>query len=494
MPPRDPYGFSGALIDGQLQVGDPVGEGGFSVVYRAHHVGLDEPVALKCLKAQTSGQMTEGIVERFRAESRISYRLSQGNLDIVRSISSGAAHSPMTGELVPYIALEWLDGPSLSKELKMRRAQGMTGRPLAEVIEILEPAAVALDYAHKQGVVHRDVKPGNLVLAKTREGGSRIKVLDFGLAKVIDPEGIGLVATAQTVASVILCSPAYGAPEQFDFMLGPIGSYTDVYSFALIVLEMLRDEKIRGSASIALSAQQALAKTPVSPLALHISVTPAIDALFQRTLQLDKTLRPKDMGEFWTELKSLAGEQVAAPAVGTAAAPPGPPGLGTPKIQDKPPQHNVTQPMQQPPSPPPDARDPAPPPPDDGGLAFKGTMIMPLRPPVSPARSMTPDGRPALGPVTAPMPAIPRGVASVPPPAPGPPQAPTLRTDPSPLAMTSPLPAPLAPPARPGANPPRRSPLKVALLVVLSFVVFSGLMMTAGYLAHQWYTRASRAP
>src|ERR1700722_13013279 len=120
---RDPFGFTGELIDGQIRVGDPIGEGGFSVVYRGEHLGLNESVAIKALKlpAGLSPPMIEAIVERFRAESRISYRLSQGNLDIVRSISSGTAHSPKTGVLVPYIALEWLDGPALSKELKARR-------------------------------------------------------------------------------------------------------------------------------------------------------------------------------------------------------------------------------------------------------------------------------------------------------------------------------------------------------------------------------------
>src|SRR5580658_1708700 len=178
---RDPFGFTGELIDTQLRVGEPIGEGGFSVVYRGEHLGLNEPVAIKALKlpAGLPPPAIDAIAERFRAESRISYRLSQGNLDIVRSISSGTAHSPKTGALVPYIALEWLDGPSLSRELETRRKAGLGGRPLAEVLALLDPAAVALDYAHKQGVVHRDVKPGNLLLVEVRDGTRRIKVLDF---------------------------------------------------------------------------------------------------------------------------------------------------------------------------------------------------------------------------------------------------------------------------------------------------------------------------
>jgi serine/threonine protein kinase len=523
MPLSDPFGFSGALVDGQIQVGDPVGEGGFSVVYRAHHIGLDEPVALKCLKTpQNLGkQMAGGILDRFRAESRIQYRLSQGNLDIVRSISSGTAQAPLTGELIPYIALEWLEGPSLNQELKGRRARGMKGRPMGEVIEVLDPAALALDYAHKQGVVHRDVKPGNLVLARTREGGSRIKVLDFGLAKIIDPEGLGLVATAQTVASVILCSPSYGAPEQFDNSLGPIGSYTDVYSFALIVLEMLRDEKIRSGISVALSAKHALSKTPVSPLALNLPVTPAIDALFQRATNIDRNLRPKDMGEFWSELKGLANAPVASPALGAAGVvASGGPGFPAPMIQNKP-VHNVTMPMQRPPGVGSNfgATEIEKPRHGAEGPSSMGTMIMSQRPMTSPAAHTE------LGPITAPMPAVAQSaaVANPPPPPPAAPPAPAPApvepaplsgfatrispaqsppkgaSNPPPRAVSNPPPkaasnppppvaaAAAAPSKAPAAGPRQRSTFMVAVFVILSFLVFSGLVVTAGYLAHSWF-------
>jgi serine/threonine protein kinase len=510
MRPRDPFGFSGALVDGQLQVGDPVGEGGFSVVYRAHHLGLDEPVALKCMKTPREGKMVDGIIERFRAESRISYRLSQGNLDIVRSISSGTAHSPMTGELVPYIALEWLDGASLAQELKARRAKGMTGRPLGEVIDVLDPAAVALDYAHKQGVVHRDVKPGNLVLAKSREGTTRIKVLDFGLAKVIDPEGIGLVATTQTVASVILCSPSYGAPEQFDNGLGPIGSYTDVYSFALIVLEMLRDERIRNTTSVAVAARLALARKPVSPLALNLPVTPAIDTLFQRTLQLDKNLRPRDLGEFWNELKHLATAPVSAGHVGAPfLLEANRQRVPAPTIRDMP-ERNVTQPMQIPPrrdtpGPRPGVGAPAaqPPTPDPERPPFMGTMLMPSRPaPPQPEPQHPPPPQPEpLGPITAPMPAISRpalmtGQAlpeELPPTRPDDLSLPPRVAPPTPGVPMGPFVVP-TPVRSASANPPSRSSFKVGLLVALSLLLFSSVIVTAGYLAHRWFeSRAGNA-
>ena len=91
MNPSDPFGLVGQVLDGQFRVEKLVGEGGFSAVYRGHHLSLDAPVAIKCLKLPPSlgPQLVESFVQRFRDESRILYRLSQGSLDIVRSIGAG---------------------------------------------------------------------------------------------------------------------------------------------------------------------------------------------------------------------------------------------------------------------------------------------------------------------------------------------------------------------------------------------------------------------
>jgi len=511
---RDPFGFTGELIDTQLRVGDPVGEGGFSVVYKGHHLGLDESVAIKCLKlpAGLAPNVIEAIVERFRAESRISYRLSQGNLDIVRSISSGTAHSPKSGVLVPYIALEWLEGPSLSKDLKARRAGGQTGRPLGEVIRVLDPAALALDYAHKQGVIHRDVKPGNLILAKTRDGGERIKVLDFGLAKVIDAAGTGLVPTAQTVAQVILCSPSYGAPEQFDSSLGSISMATDVYSFALIVLELLRDQKVRVTDSIGAAAKMALDPNPSGPIKLGLPVSSQVDALFLRALALDGTRRPKDMGEFWTELKRLAAAPVAVPIFGgtviseppTSALASTAPAVTIPRpppAPEAPPVPTTTQPLR--PETPgaamapvaPHAVSPVAPLGPTERPPFMGTVLMPERPELP-----RPGPNPPLGPITAPMPGVvrPNKEAIEPSPStldptrigsPIAPQRPPPQAAPRTPLPPAPAPAPAPPP--PAAATASTGKGKVIVVVVLLLLLTSALFVMGGYLAHRWF--ASRA-
>ncbi len=317
----DAFGFVGQLIEPMVRVEARVGEGGFSVVYRGRHMGLNEDVAVKAMKLPPglAPPVIDQLVERFRAESRISYRLSQGNLDIVRSISSGTAVSPALGIVVPYIVLEWLEGHSLAQDFKARRAAGMTGRLLPEVLELMDPAVLALDYAHRQGVVHRDIKPGNLFLADTRDG-TRLKVLDFGLAKVVDPDGLGLLPSAHTMPRTAFCSPSYGAPEQFDPKLGPVGTYTDVYGLALVVLEALCDRKARPAESVAHGARLALDPNAlVTATSLGLKLPPKIEVLLARAVSLDKRMRPQTAGELWSEFKGLTLKYTARARAQAAA-------------------------------------------------------------------------------------------------------------------------------------------------------------------------------
>lgn len=134
MDEHDPFGLVGQTLDGQFRVDRYVGEGGFSVVYKGHHVGLDAPVALKCLKLPSalSPSLVDSFVQRFRDESRLYYQLSQGNLSIVRAISSGTTTVPATGAVLPYMVLEWLEGRSLAQDFEERRAKGLPGRSLED--------------------------------------------------------------------------------------------------------------------------------------------------------------------------------------------------------------------------------------------------------------------------------------------------------------------------------------------------------------------------
>ena len=336
MSPIDPFGLIGHVLDGQFRIDQYVGEGGFSVVYRGVHTGLNEPIAVKCLKLPPSlgSALVDSFVQRFRDESRIHYRLPQGHLQIARSIASGTTTSPTTSALIPYMVLEWLEGRSLAEEFAERRAAGRSGRSLVEVVRLLDSAADALAYAHAQGVVNRDFNPGNLFLAKT-QSGTKLKILDFGVAKIMADSAIALAPLARTLGNVRMFTPAYGAPEQFDERIGAIGPWTDVYAMALVVLEALMDRSVMVGENLGEFAAGALADRRPTPGALGLTLGDRVDALLCDAVALSPAVRPQDAGEFWGMLKNAMRTSEAAAAhleppgrssLSAAAGPSGPGG------------------------------------------------------------------------------------------------------------------------------------------------------------------------
>jgi serine/threonine protein kinase len=304
-PTADPFGLIGQVLDGHFRVDRWVGEGGFSVVYQGTHVGLSEPIAVKCLKLPFSlgSALVESFVRRFRDESRLHYRLSQGNLHIVRSIASGTTLAPATSALVPYTVLEWLEGQSLAEQFADRRTKGLRGRPLSEIVKLLDSAIDAVAYAHAQGVVHRDLNPGNLFLARTG-AGIKLKVLDFGVAKILTDSALAMGPSARTLGNVRMFAPAYGAPEQFDDRVGVIGAWTDVYALALVVLEAMTDRSVVEGEHLGEFAMRALDKVNrPTPRALGVAVGDEVEAVLTRATSLNPADRPQDAGEFWGMLK-----------------------------------------------------------------------------------------------------------------------------------------------------------------------------------------------
>lgn len=336
----DPFGIVGQVLDAQFRVDRFVGEGGFSAVYRGHHLGLDEPIAIKCLKLPPalSPSLVDQFAKRFRDESRILYRLSKGNLDIVRSIAAGTWRSP-TGLVVPYMVLEWMEGRSLANDFAMRRSAGKRGRSLEEVVSLFESAAGGIGHAHAHGVVHRDLNPGNLFLASSPQG-TRMKVLDFGVAKILDESTLD-IARRQTVGQIRIFAPAYGAPEQFDAAIGKVGAASDVYSLALILLEALRDRCVNEGQSLGEFALKALdpSRRP-TPRTFGIDVPDEVEQIFVRATELDPSSRWQSADELWRALTlavsstSRTTRAQAAPAM-TGTAPLAPPRRQATRITQK---------------------------------------------------------------------------------------------------------------------------------------------------------------
>ncbi len=174
---------------------------------------------------------------------------------------------------------------------------------MRDVISLLDSAIEALAFAHAQGVVHRDLNPGNLFLART-PAGTKLKILDFGVAKIMADAAIEMGPTARTVGNVRMFAPAYGAPEQFDDRLGAIGPWTDVYSVGLVILEALADRTVMEGDHLGEFAAKALDTTRrPTPRTFGVAVGDETEKLLAFALSLDPRRRPSDAGELWGMLK-----------------------------------------------------------------------------------------------------------------------------------------------------------------------------------------------
>jgi serine/threonine protein kinase len=326
----DPFGLVGTLLDGHYRVDEVVGEGGFGVVYRGRHLSLDQPIAIKVLKGLDGEDPSVNalVLEKFRSEARLLYTLSQSSLRIVRALDFGAISTP-SGIWAPYMILEWLEGRSLDDDLDERRARGMRGRSLAEALAILEPVAEGLAVAHREHVAHRDVKPANVFLVAPRgtDPKSQVKVLDFGVAKIMkEGESAG---TKGTFASFTWL---YAAPEQLDPRVGPTGPRTDVYGFALLLTELLTDRPPIDEHDVVAIMKAATnpARRP-TPRTRGANIPDEIEAACLRALAVDPRERFGSISEFWTVLATVrrSGVTTVRPPPDPMALPRGTPVPGT---------------------------------------------------------------------------------------------------------------------------------------------------------------------
>jgi serine/threonine-protein kinase len=323
--PLDVFDWVGATVAGKYRVEAVVAEGGFGVVYRAQHLGFDTPIALKCLKvpARLQGTERDKFLEAFVAEGKLLHQLSRATVGIVQAMDVGAETSP-NGTWTPYLALEWLEGSTLEEDLAARAAAGLPGRTLTETIALLEPAARALAVAHERGIAHRDIKPANLFV--TDLGGRRIvKVVDFGIAKVMTEVTSLTRALQATGASLQAFTPQYGAPEQFDrSRYGATGPWSDVFAFALVLVEVLsgRVALDGGDTTQLFIASVHPARRP-TPRQCGVHVPDAIEAVMARAVAIEPRDRFHSAGEFWDALIEAAGRVSSHEAFAATALSPG---------------------------------------------------------------------------------------------------------------------------------------------------------------------------
>lgn len=271
---------------------EKIGEGGMGVVYRAHDNRLNREVAIKVLRVDPSRRLpaekVREIQARFYKEAQAAARLNHPNIVAIHQVGHSGGQ--------PYIVMEYLRGKSLLEKME---------EPLAmrEVIRIAIQICEALDYAHSQGVIHRDVKPDNIVVMED----GRAKIADFGIARIEDAD-VGL-----TQAGVLLGSPAYCSPEQLrDF--SNVDGRADLFSLGVILYQWLTGKlPFEGSSSPEIITR-ILTKDPMLPRSLNPEIPPSLEALMMRALAKDPSERIGSAREFRAGLERILHLVEGAPA------------------------------------------------------------------------------------------------------------------------------------------------------------------------------------
>jgi serine/threonine protein kinase len=314
-PTADPFDLVGTTVAGKYDVEEVVALTGLSVVYRATHRVWRRSVAIKAFTAPTlSEDAREQMLASFVEEGRLLMDLSERCASICQA-RDVASLTTAAGDWVPYTVLEWLDGECLEIVLRRERAQGVRPRTLAEALRLLEPVAQALAVAHERGVVHRDVKPGNIFVlgacqdessprvASAAVGVPRTKLLDFGVAKVA--RGAAAACVGAEVSQSF--TPSYGAPEQFSSEYGTTGPWTDVFAFALIVVELVTGrEALRGETVDALATLSCDPNVRPTARTLGATVGDSVEGVLLRALAVRPEDRYPDAGALWLALAATA--------------------------------------------------------------------------------------------------------------------------------------------------------------------------------------------
>ncbi|PYP40019.1 MAG: hypothetical protein DMD43_09480, partial [Gemmatimonadetes bacterium] len=285
-----------AALAGRYEIQRELGRGGMATVYLAHDVNHDRPVALKVVLPELAASIGN---DRFQREIKLAARLQHPH--ILSVYDSGDA----AGQL--WFTMPFVEGESLRDRL-VRETQ----LPVEEAVRIVREAALALDYAHRHGVVHRDIKPENILLSD-----GQALVADFGIARAVGAEG-SLTRTGTTVGT-----PAYMSPEQASGER-TIDGRSDIYALGCVLYELLAGEPPFTGPTAQSIIARALTETPRPLSGVREAVTPSLQAAVTKALARTPADRFSTAAEFAKALGSTSGEVAVTGAV-TAATPAVPP-------------------------------------------------------------------------------------------------------------------------------------------------------------------------
>jgi serine/threonine-protein kinase len=265
---------------GRYEIIGELGKGAMGLVYKAHDPIIDRILAIKTISLSLAMDEREEYEARFFQEARAAGRLNHPNIITVYDVGK-------SGD-VAYIVLEYLEGRELSEILTKEKQL-----PIHQILDIVKQVAQGLIYAHEHGVVHRDIKPTNIMV----KSDSQVKITDFGIARMTS-------SAVQTQTGMVLGTPKYMSPEQ---VLGkPIDQRSDIFSLGVMLFEMLTQTSPFVGDTLNEIMFQTININPPSPSSINTLLPARLDIIVAKALEKEPNERYQSAREFASDLSDAA--------------------------------------------------------------------------------------------------------------------------------------------------------------------------------------------
>ena len=283
--PTDPPSAEKAEHVGRYRILNEIGRGAMGIVYLAEDEGLGRRVAIKTILASMDSEEQKGYLARFKQEAKALGGLNHPSIITVFEFGDEKG--------IAYLAMEYLEGKDLRELINARRLD------LSSAVDVAAQICDGLAFAHARGVVHRDIKPGNVMVIEA----NRAKIMDFGIARV-------RTSDLKTQTGLMLGSPRYMSPEQ---VLGrPVDHRSDLFSLGLVLYEMLTGAPPFGGNDVHQIMYQICNGRAPPPSASNPAVTRALDIIVGRALEKDLDARYQDAGAMAMDLRAALPELAGA--------------------------------------------------------------------------------------------------------------------------------------------------------------------------------------